>query len=207
MTQIEWENILLQSLSTLAPNEQNEIAAYYREIYGDKLDAGLTPDEILTEFGSPQECAQRILQEAGKIGETDMVTPTKEVDNPSAAAVEKSVAEKKKAKWTPSMIVGMAFLTLLLILPLAGAAVGVIAVFAACSISGGATFLAGGIYSVFALFFGIFGMELGGILANVGLGVAAIGVGFLLCVGFYYATKYTAIACWKALCWVYKRGE
>ena len=115
MTQIEWENILLQSLSALAPNEQNEIAAYYREIYGDKLEAGLTPDEILTEFGSPQECAQRILQEAGKNGETDMVTPTKKVDNPSAAAVEKSVAEKKKAKWTPSMIVGMAFLTLLLI--------------------------------------------------------------------------------------------
>ena len=206
MKQIEWESILLENLKPLADEERFKIAEYYREMYADKLEMGASSDEILAEFGSPQECAQKILQEADKDVE-NQETEEIEIDPPVAAAVEKPAVQKTKAKWTPSTIVGMAFLTLLVILPLAAVALGVIAAFAAVCIGGGAAVLTGGIYSVCSLFFGIFGMEFGGIFANFGLGLASIGVGFLLCVAFYYITKYTVIACYKALRWVYKRGE
>ena len=207
MKQIEWENILLEKLKPLADEERFKIAEYYREMYADKLETGVSPEEILEEFGSPQECAQKILQEEGKEGESAQ-TEEKETAAPSVETVaEKPVAQKKKQKWTPAMIMGMTFLTLLVILPLTAVALGVILSFAAGCIGGGAVVLAGGIYSLASLFFGIFGMETGGVFASFGLGVAFIGVGFLLCVGFYYATKYTVIACCKGLLWVYKRGE
>jgi uncharacterized membrane protein len=204
MKQVEWESILLENLKPLADEERFKIAEYYREMYADKLEMGASPEEILEEFGSPQECARKILQEEGR--ESEGVQADEKEMTPIDVA-EKPVRQKKRQKWTPAMIVGMSFLTLLVILPLAGAALGVIAAFAAGCISGGASVVAGVIYSIASLFFGIFGMETGGVFANFGLGLAAIGVGFLLCVGFYYATKYTMIACYKALLWVYKRGE
>lgn len=209
MKQIEWENILLKNLTSLGDEERFKIAEYYREMYADKLEAGVTSDEILAEFGSPEECAQKILQEAGKDGEETKADAVEETEKVEATAVtpKQSVLKKSIQKWTPSMIVGMAFLTLLVILPLAGGAVGVMAAFAAVCVSGSAMALAGGVYSIASLFFGAIGMNTGSVLAHCGMGIAAVGVGFLLCVGFYYATKYTVIACWKALRWIYKRGE
>ena len=191
MKQIEWENSLLEKLKPLGDEERFKIAEYYREIYADKLEAGEVPDLVLAEFGEPEECARKILLEAKK-------------DEDNVCAVEE---KKGKQKWTPSILVGMSFLTLLLILPLAGCAVAVIAVFGACCITGGALVLGGGIYAVVALFFGSYGMEAGGIMMHCGMGIASVGIGFLMCVGFYYATKYTIIACVKALRWVYGRGE
>lgn len=207
MKQVEWESILLQHLKPLGDEERFQIAEYYREIYADKLEMGATPDAVLAEFGNPEECAQKILQEAGKDVETVDVEESKLVTPLVETTAEKPVVQKSRRKWTPSITTGMVFLTLLVILPLAGSAVGVIASFAACAIAGGATSLAGGIYAVCSLFFGGLGMETSGIFAHFGMGLAAIGVGFLMCVGFYYATKYTAIACWKALRWIYNGGD
>ena len=209
MKQIEWENILLKNLTPLGDEERFKIAEYYREMYADKLEAGATSDEILAEFGSPEECAQKILLEAGKDEEEREADALGKVETaiPSTVMPEPSAQKKSIQKWTPSMIVGMAFLTLLIILPLAGGALGVLAVFASVCVSGGAMAFAGGIYSIASLFFSSIGMSTGAVLAHCGMGIAAVGVGFLLCVGFYYATKYTAIACWKALLWIYKRGE
>ncbi len=191
MRQIEWESRLLEKLKPLGDDERFTIVEYYREMFADRVEAGATPDAVLEEFGEPEECARKILQEAGK-------------DEDSAGVVGKKT---RKQKWTPSIIVGMSFLTLLLILPLAGGAVSVIAVLGACCITGGALVLGGGIYAVASLFFGLFGMEVGGIMMHCGMGIAAVGIGFLMCVGFYFATKYTVIACVKALRWVYGRGE
>ena len=63
MTQVEWEKIFLDNLAAIPEAERFKMAEYYREIYGDKLEAGQTPDEVLAEFGDPKECAKRILKE------------------------------------------------------------------------------------------------------------------------------------------------
>lgn len=207
MKQIEWESTLLENLKPLGDEERFQIVEYYREIYADKLEAGVTSDEILAEFGSPEECAQKILQEAGKENVDKGAEGVEVVHSPITEKLKKLVVQKNKAKWTPSMIVGMTLLTLFIILPLAGGALGVIAAFAGSCIGGGAMVLGGGVYAVCSLFFGLFGMETGGVLAHFGMSLAAIGVGFLMCVVFYYATKYLAIACYKALLWIYKRGD
>lgn len=202
MTQIEWENIFLENLKPLKAEERYQIAEYYREIYGDKLEAGLSSDEILAEFGSPQECAQKILSEGG--GET-LVAAKKE--NETEQADQKQARAKNKTAWTPAMITGMVFLTLLLILPLAVVALGVAVVFAAGCIGGGAMTIGGAVYVVASPFMALSGVGFGAIVAHIGLGLAVIGLGALLFVGFYYLEKYVVLGCYKALRWIYKRGE
>ena len=50
----------LRSLLACSDLESQEILDYYMEIYGDKKEAGLTDEEILAEFGSPDECVKKI---------------------------------------------------------------------------------------------------------------------------------------------------
>ena len=45
------------------------------------------------------------------------------------------------------------------------------------------------------------------IIAHLGIGFVCCGVGILLFIGGYYAVKYFAIGCWKALTWVYARRK
>jgi len=59
-----WQKELASLLQNLSPDEAKEIIDYYKEIYDDKKDAGLSDDEILAEFGSPSECVAR-MRESG----------------------------------------------------------------------------------------------------------------------------------------------
>ena len=122
MTQVEWEKIFLENLTTIPDAERFKMAEYYREIYGDKLEAGQTPDEILAEFGDPKECAIRILKE----NESELETPQgiqeetkqepKQEKQPLIMKDEvEEPDEEKDGYWTPSVLVGMALLTVLLI--------------------------------------------------------------------------------------------
>lgn len=191
MTYKEWERKLLKELKVLPKNEKKEIADYYKEMYGDKLDSGLSEEDILTEFGSPESCAARILSESDGAG--------------SATTGSGEQAEKGVRSGTSvASVLGAAVLSLLLILPLACVGLFVIAIFGATTFGGAIVALAGVAYVIFGPF-----MTLGGaaITAHIGLGLACCGVGLLLFALFFVLTKYAAIGCYKALVFIYGRRK
>lgn len=190
MSYKEWERKLLQQLNALPKNERVSIADYYREMYGDKQDLGLTDEEILQEFGTPEACANKILSEA----------------QAEATSLEKPLREHKN-KISVAYIAGVVFFTLLIILPLASVAVSAVASLAIGAICGVIFILAGVAYCVLAPFMAISGVGAAGITAHIGMGIAGCGVGLLLFVGFYLLTKHAAIWCMKALGFIYGRRK
>lgn len=163
--------------------ERKQILDYYREMYGDKVEAGFSEAEILAEFGSPEECAARILAE-----ENAQPTP-----------------QKRERKLSPAEIVGMCFLSLLLILPLAITAFALIITFFALTVSGIGIAIAGAIYAIGAPLLSIGSLSTAGIFAHLGVGLTLCGVGCLLFVAFEPLGKYLAIGTGKALAFLYKR--
>lgn len=211
MTQVEWEKIFLDNLAAIPEAERFKMAEYYREIYGDKLEAGQTPDEVLAEFGDPQECARRILQENESVTEVTQQEseslPEPKMEREIAQVEVKQPVAKKCGYWTPATIVGMVFLTLLLIAPISSGAVAVIATLGAMVLVGGALVLAGCLYVVIAPFMSLTGASVWAIIANMGMGFALCGAGILVGIAFWFAVKYAVIGCWKALVWIYRRGN
>ncbi len=181
MTYKKWEKQLKKHLSTLSWEEKEDALEYYRELYEDKREAGEAEEAIVEEFGFPETCAERILNETEK-------APRKK--------------RRKKGGASPAQIVGMVFLTILVLCPLAEIAIAVIASCAAVTVAGGAAGIAGVIYVLLSFTFGLNG---GALFAHIGLGIAASGIGLLLFAGFYYATKYTVLGCIRALKFLYKR--
>lgn len=209
MTWSEWEKRFFKSLNELSDDERLELAAYYREMYGDKMDAGLSEAEILAEFGDPELCARKILAdnaEDAEKAEKPTPAPVETVSGPvtlppvPVIAEEKTQTKNAGRQVSVASVIGTVFLTLLLILPLSVAALGVIASFGASCISGGVAAIAGFVYILLVPFSGMTGS---GVVAHIGIGIAAIGLGTLTLVGFWYLTKYTAIGTFKALVFVY----
>lgn len=66
MTYTKWESELKSLLAGLPENEIDEATRYYAEIYGDKRDAGFSDEDIIKEFGTPEECAEKIRTEAAE---------------------------------------------------------------------------------------------------------------------------------------------
>ena len=129
----------------------------------------------MKEFGDPETCAQKILSEEN--GEVFAETKQKTV----------------QTGYSVGAIVGLACMTILLIIPLYAVLVAVVAAFASGVAAGVAFVIGGGAYTLVSPFFyGINGAPVGGVIANMGCGIAMAGVGLLLFVGFYFATKYTA---------------
>lgn len=183
----QWEKRLLKGLRQLGRAERAEIAAYYRELYGDKAETGRTDEEILREFGSPEECAARILSEER---EDATAYPTK---------------RERLLPYSPLELVGLALLTAFIILPLISAVLAVLAAFVVGLVGGGIAALAGVVYCLAAPFQAISGVAATGIVAHFGIGVAALGAGLVLVVLFYYATKYLVLYTWKGLKRIYTR--
>lgn len=63
MTKWEWESELKRYLSRLSQAEQERAMGYYRELFADKAEAGMTETRIIEEFGNPADVAQEILSE------------------------------------------------------------------------------------------------------------------------------------------------
>ncbi|MBQ7368539.1 MAG: DUF1700 domain-containing protein [Clostridia bacterium] len=183
MTQKTWEKQLSRRLKDLPKTERKQVLDYYREIYGDKLEAGFSETEILDEFGSPEECATRILAGEG-------ITPTK--------------AERKNPRLSPAAIVGMFFLSLIFILPLAIVALSLVITFFALTVSGVGIALAGVVYAIGAPLLSIGSLSAAGIFAHLGFGLALCGVGLLLFAAFKPLTEYVAIGTGKTLAFLYK---
>lgn len=183
MTYKEWEKKLLKYLTPLPKEERDAAVEYYREMYGDKLDAGEPTEKILQEFGEPRACAERILNENGK-------TLPK-----SSFLGEVSVA------W----LVGMFFLTALLILPLLAVAISIIAAFASAVVAGAACAVGGAMYVVYSPFMALTGLGFGAVIAHMGVGFALCGVGALLFAAFIPLTKYSCKYLVKGVIYIYTR--
>ncbi|MBR2646907.1 MAG: DUF1700 domain-containing protein [Clostridia bacterium] len=187
MTYKTWERKFCWALRGLPREEREQAIAYYREMYGEKRANGKTEESILREFGDPKICAKDIVDEEkaslkGKEKGKDIGVKKQERN----AGGGSSIAE----------YISLFFVSLILVLPLTCAALGVIVAFGAVSISGLAAVLGGAAFICICPFAGLTWV---GVLASIGGGIAAVGLGFLLFVGFFYATKYSAIGVWKAL--------
>ena len=183
MTKKIWEKRLLSKLRPLQRAERKKILDYYREMYGDKAEAGYSEAEILAEFGSPEACAARILAE-----ENVEIPPKKE----------------KRHTSSPLAIIGIFFVSLILVLPLALTAFALIITFFAVSVSGAAIAIAGAIYAIGAPLLSIGSLSATGVFAHLGVGLTLCGAGCLLFVAFAPLGKYVAIGTGKALAFLYK---
>lgn len=182
MTYKEWEKKLINFLQPLPKEERLAAAEYYREMYGDKLESGSTPEEILQEFGEPSACAERILSENGM-----------------------SLPKGKREQSSLASWVGIFFLTILIIIPIYAVAFSIVLTFAAMVVGGAAIALAGAVYVVYSPFMAISGVGFPAVIAHMGMGFAAAGLGLLLFIAFIYLTKYSYKWTAKSLVLIYKR--
>ena len=181
MTYKLWERNLKKGIKTLPKEERERIAEYYREMFDELKSGGMDEESAIAELGSPEKCAAQAIAEGEQ--------------NPSSAP-------KARAKFSAAEAVGLIFFTLLLILPFGAAALGIVIAFGAVALSGGVLGIGG---LVFAVYFPFSGASSSAVTAGIGLGIAASGVGLLLLVGFFYATKWATILLAKALRAVYVR--
>ena len=185
MTYKQWESELLKYLEDLPSKEKQEICEYYREIFGDKFDAGIEENQILQEFGNARICAERILSERAD------TTASAETAAP-AEKVQKTSNQKKTfsiSKW-----VGIFFLTTLVVIPLASAIVSVIAAFGSVAIMGAALIIGGVLGTLASPLAFILGYTGWGVLSAAGTCLAVAGAGALLLPIFYVITKYCIVS-------------
>ncbi len=67
----KWFEDFEKELSSLSFEEGKKAVEYYRELYQDKIDAGLSAEEILASFGSPTEAAKAILENSSEKEKND----------------------------------------------------------------------------------------------------------------------------------------
>ncbi len=185
MTYKQWEGELLKYLKDTPENEKRKACEYYREIFGDKFDAGIEENKILEEFGEPRICAERILSER-----IDFVTEDKKSSD--HAPSEETQAQKKTfsiSKW-----IGIFFLTTLVVIPLASVMLSVIASFGAVTVTAAALIIGGILGTLAAPLAFILGYTGWGVLSAAGTCLAFAGAGAILLPIFYVITKYCIVS-------------
>ena len=181
----EWESCLVKELKGLPTAEYMKATSYYREMYGDKLDAGMSEEAILAEFGSPKSCAEKILAENA---------PEKNL--PKATTAKKEISPV--AHTTKGIVLAVLF-TPFFGIPLAAVLLAIVISMGAVCISGGAGVLASFLY----IFIGASTAMGAGVAAHIGMAIAAMGVCGFLGIGGYFATKYSAIYSYKLMKIIY----
>lgn len=185
MTYKVWERKLKKGINALPKEERERVAEYYREMYDEMRIGGRSESSILAEFGSPERCAQQALTE----GKTTRGT-------------RGSSRQSERKRVSAAEAVGLFFFTLLVILPISVVAVSIVISFGAVCLSGGAIGIAGVVFAIAVPFMGIASSA---IPVGIGMGIAASGIGCLLFVAFFYATKGAAIIFGKVLKAIYVR--
>ena len=194
----QWKKALRARLSAMPEDETDAILEYYKEMYADMADSGKSEGEIIAEFGTPEECALRALED-GEYAEKSTHTPDT-VSNFSGKS------EKKRRSFSVGEAVGVFFFSLIITLPLIGAALGVILSLASVSISGIVISLGGGIILIASPIWLFAGFGTGEILMLLGGAVTMIGAGGLIAIGFLYATKYSATGVLYCIRLIYRRN-
>ena len=179
MTYRQWEKTFKKRLSRLPKEERERALGYYVELYGDKLDAGTSESEIVREFGDAKDAADKIIAEYSESTSVQGKTSVQRTAGDTAARAAAAVLL--------FLFVGLPLLAVIFCLAVAGAAL---------FLSGFAVILAGVAYVVYFLVqLCMFGGA--GYAAQIGIGLAAAGVGALLVPLFLYCTKWLFIACGK----------
>ena len=195
----------LKSLLTSSDSEAQEIIDYYKEIYGDKKDAGLSDQEILAEFGSPSECVAKIresesasavensesglgqkeqaLQNSAPVSQNSDQTRTQKKEEQS----EKSVTDEEVVGVLSKILIAIAmgFATLCIALPVF---IGLYAATFSCIVSAGA--------SAVAVVFSLLSVLSGGVvqwIASAGAYMAAFGVCTICGIFLFKASKFLTL--------------
>ena len=187
MTYETWERDLRERIESLPEEECDRVLEYYREMFGEMTGGGRTEESVLEEFGTPEKCAAQVLGEW---------------ESKSEKAEDPAPAPKREKRISAAEVVGLIFFTLFLVLPFVAVAISIVISFAAVTLAGGVTGIAG---IVFALYYPFSGALSSSIMAGVGLGIASSGVGLLLFVAFWQLTKRTAMLFAKAFRAMYVR--
>ena len=217
MTYRQWEESLLNYLKGLSDEEKKEIVSYYREIYSDKIDSGIRKEEIVKTFGDPMLAAARILKESADAAERDPETEKavsvgekeSKIKTKAAPVLNKNKEKARNAasSLTVSKIVGWFFITVLILIPLAGVVIGAIASLASVTLAGGAMLVGGIVAAVASPLLFIIGYEMSGVLFVFGAALITAGTGALLFVVFYYLTKYSIVSCTKLCKYAIRRDK
>ncbi len=189
MTFSEWKKILRRELDDLPDDEVDSAIDYYKEMYADMAEAGRREEDILSEFGDPYECADKIRRERG-FGER---------------RAREDKPKKERRRFSLGEAVGTALFSLLIFLPIAATGLGIIATFIALAISGAAVAFAGVVGAVASPALLLFGLGGGTVLMSLGACVCLFGVGILLTVGFWLATKYSLKGALTLTTLIYRR--
>ena len=205
----EWKRTLRARLDDLPDDEIDAAIDYYKEMFSDMSDAGRSEAEILSDFGSPEECAERIRKETSDAESEVAPEGVSNFDGDSAKIkrddTKGSVLKSKLSRISVGEAVGIFFFSLLILLPLVSAALGIIVALGSVAISGVAIAISGALLAVASPTIFVFGYGLGEFLFTLGGGILLIGLGGLLTVGFWYATKYSAKGTLAFLKIVYRR--
>lgn len=207
MTYNQWESELKKCLGSLPEKEKDEIIDYYREIYDDKREAGLSDGEIIENFGSPMSCAAKIMMESTteekKSSETENTAKPIEINKKDDT--KNADASHSRGRIAVASVVGWFFLITLFLIPLAAVLFSALASLAACAVSGGAVAVCGVILAIaspLSLFIGYTPLSA---LATLGAALLAIGIGIVIFETFYILTKYFAFVCIKLCKYLFKR--
>ena len=179
MTYRQWEKAFRKRLSRLPGEERERALGYYAELYGDKLDAGVSESEIVREFGDPKAAADKIIEESAETASAQGKTVRARTAGDTAARAAAAVLL--------FLFVGLPLLAVLFSLAVAGAAL---------FLSGFAVILAGVAHVVYFLA-QLYMYGGAGYVAQIGIGLAAAGAGALLVPLFLCCTKWLFIACGK----------
>ena len=196
MTFREWEKQFKKALKGISTQEKQTALEYYRELYGDKIDAGCSPEDAVAQFGNPVDCAQNIVAENA---------PANKKDNRTTIVPKQ---KNKVSTHSVSIIIGMVFLTLLLVIPVFAVLLAVVASFGASAIACAVCVVASLLLVIiYPVYLAVYGAAWGAIVANIGMCLAATGVCIVLAIALFFATKYMVIWSIKLFKRIYFKGD
>ena len=199
----EWKKALRAALDDMPDDEVDSALDYYKEMFADMSELGRSERDILTEFGTPSDCADKIRRECGDQSEANA---EKTSDTPHNVSNSGGKSEKmRKRRFSVGEAIGVFFFSLIIMLPLLAAAIGVVAAFGACAFSGATVALGGALLCAASPAVLLLGYGTGELILVLGGGITMIGIGGLIAVGFFLATKYTAKGTLAFLRLIYRR--
>ena len=153
----------------LPAKEREQAAAYYRELFADRKEAGAEEEAVAAELGSPQEAAQKVLEESG---------------------VQAKASSPARTVGGVLLMIFASIPAAIVLAALGAAGIGLLAAGVACAAAG----LLTAVYS-----FVLMAMEgfAGGLLAQAGIGLGLAAVGLLLLPAFWAAAKGLFYLCKK----------
>lgn len=209
MTYIQWEREFQKCIKSLPEQEKQEIIGYYRELYADKREEGLSDDEIIKNFGTPMLCAATIMMDNAsdekESSETEKKLPPTQKEKKASPENADTPRSRSRGRITVASVVGWFFLITLFLIPLAAVLVSVFSALAACTLVGGATAITGVILAIASPFSLFVGYTVLSALATLGAALVAIGIGIVIFEVFFIITKYFAFVCFKLCRCFFKR--